>query len=119
MNLILLFSSFVVCNAFIPAFNSCFRNTRICHKLKCSSNENEDEYFYYDPRNVTETLIQPLGIRVVINPNNFEQPFNESELENSNNKTYIDEKSRSICCIHFLQFLHLYIVTNLFCVHFP
>ena len=94
MNLIFLFSSFVFCNAFIPAFNTVYKNTRIYHKLQCSPNENEDEYFYYDPRNVSQTLIQPLGIRVVINPNGFEQSFNETDFENSNNKTYIDEKRR-------------------------
>lgn len=78
----------------MPAFNTIYKNTRIFDKLQCSPNENEDEYFYYDPQNVSQTLIQPLGIRVVINPNGFEQSFNETEFENSNNKTYIDEKRR-------------------------
>ena len=106
MNIILFFiSCLTVSNAFIPYFNGNSRYMIKNHVSANMMNENEDEYIYYDPKNISEGFInsefQPLGIRVVITPNNFnyfnESSQNENENENLNKnltKTEVDELKR-------------------------
>ncbi len=66
-------------DAFVPNLHSRVYVKSI-NVLKC---ENNDDYFYYDPKNVSNLInpIQPLGIRVLITPNSHDLfgEFNETD----------------------------------------
>ena len=77
--ILVILSLLSVTDAFIPNLHS-RAYVKSMNVLKC---ENNDDYFYYDPKNVSKLInpIQPLGIRVVITPNSHDLfgEFNETD----------------------------------------
>jgi len=100
MNIIfILISCLTVSKAFIPNVNTINRfkiyNTHIAYMI----NKNDDNYIYYDPKNISDnflkpdnkSLIEPIGIRVVIRSNEFDL-FNEPIINNNNfNQSELEE----------------------------